>query len=86
MYSLVPSIRSNQKPHIKTSIYNIFVCGIFVIAFTILHLWVAVIMNILVGCLWGILTYQRLKSFKENDMETFNKKLEEGFDIDNTID
>jgi predicted membrane protein len=86
IYSLVPSIRSEQKPHIKTSIYNIFVCAIFVIAFTLLNLWVAVIMNILVGCLWGVLTYQRLHETKAYKEDVVNKLIDESMDILDTID
>jgi predicted membrane protein len=86
MYSLVPSIRSDQKPHIKTSIYNIIVCAIFTIAFTLLHLWVAVIMNIIVGCLWGVLVYQKLHETKPYKEDVANKAIDESMDILDSID
>jgi predicted membrane protein len=84
IYSLVPSIRSEQKPHIKTSIYNIFVCAIFTIAFTLLNLWVAVVMNILVGSLWGVLVYQKRHEIKP--YKDVNKAIDEAMDIIDSID
>ena len=58
MVSLIPSIRSEQKPHINTCIMNILVSLIFVIAFSVIGLWIVVTWNILIGLVWGYLTYQ----------------------------
>lgn len=84
IYSLVPSIRSNQKPHIKTSLYNVLVCSIFVVVFILLNIWVGILMNALIGIMWGVLAYQRFNEKKE-DPDRF-KEMEDKFDMENTID
>ena len=65
MVSLIPSIRSNQKPHINTCLMNVLVSIIFVMAFFIIELWIVVMWNALIGIVWGYLTYQVYKISKK---------------------
>lgn len=65
MVSLIPSIRSDQKPHINTCLMNVLVSIIFVMAFSIIGLWIVVTWNVLIGMVWGYLTYQVYKISKK---------------------
>jgi len=59
--SLIPSIFSTDKPHIITSLINIFVCALFVCAYKRMGLKLGTIGNSVIGLFWLILLIQKLQ-------------------------
>lgn len=62
--ALIPSIRSEQKPALGTSIPTALVLTSFAISFASLSLWFGAVTVALAACGWYILAFQRLRHRK----------------------
>ena len=78
--SLFPSIRSEQKPHIKTCLMNVVVSLFFIVAFSLTQQWVVVTWNILIGGLWAYLAHQVKNRRKEEGGDLAFKIIDEKVD------
>jgi hypothetical protein len=59
--SLIPSIKSQNKPDLKTSIPIALVLFIFTITYISLELWLAALTNFGTAISWSILAVQKYK-------------------------
>ena len=62
--SLFPSVMSENKPDKKTDIIEIVVCILFMFAYSMLHLYLAVVVNIFILIVWTVLLVQSIKKEK----------------------
>jgi hypothetical protein len=62
--ALIPSIRSSDKPHIRTSILNACVLVFFVIAGISLELYFTAVVTAVVVGLWALLAIQKYNGAK----------------------
>jgi hypothetical protein len=58
--ALIPSVMSEHKPALWTSILSFVVLVVFVITYASLSLWYATFSTTLTALLWGILMLQKL--------------------------
>lgn len=59
--SLLPSIFSNDKPALATSLITAVVIFVYVYTYTTLSLWVTAVSVFTTGALWAVLAYQKYK-------------------------
>jgi len=57
--ALIPSLTSEHKPALWTSILNFGVLVVFVVTYASLSLWYATFFTSLTALLWGVLALQR---------------------------
>jgi len=60
IFSLLPSIFSNDKPNVWTSIMQITLVPFYILAYRNMKFRLAFIINLLVGLFWLILLIQKL--------------------------
>ena len=58
---LVPSIRSEAKPAIHTSLWTAAVLTLYVVAFASLGLWLSALGVVASASAWWVLFYQRVR-------------------------
>ncbi len=59
--AMIPSIRSNDKPALTTSIMNVILVAIITVCLFTLKLWFSSFTAALVGLTWSILAIQKRK-------------------------
>jgi len=59
VFSLIPSITSDDKPALKTSFMNLFLVLIISTSLLTLKLWFASFTAYMIACAWAILAYQK---------------------------
>ncbi len=59
--SMIPSIRSNDKPALTTSVMNVILVGIISACLFTLQLWLAAGTAVIIAIAWGVLAFQKLK-------------------------
>lgn len=57
--SLIPSLVSNDKPALKTSVMTAGILSVMVFTYASLGLWLSTIMNIIMCSLWATLAIQK---------------------------
>ena len=60
--SLLPSIRSNQKPSAWTSFYMAAILGVFIVVFATLRLWMTVVGETACTLGWLVLLVQKVRA------------------------
>lgn len=87
--SLFPSVMSKNKPDKKTDIIEIVVCSLFMVAYYMLGLYLAVVVNIVIGIVWTVLLIQSIKLDKKPpqykkplELEMIDKSMDVLDDID----
>lgn len=58
-FSLFPSIFSKDKPHKMTSLLNIFLTIMFIVAYAMAGFYSSIFANIMIGTCWVILFFQK---------------------------
>jgi hypothetical protein len=66
VFSLIPSITSNDKPALKTSAMNLILVLIIGNCLATLDLWFAATTAYLIAFSWGVLAYQKYRIDKDN--------------------
>ena len=59
--ALIPTIRSNQKPALSTSVLTSIVLFVFAITYASLGLWLAVVAQFVGAFVWSVLAWQRYR-------------------------
>jgi len=85
--SLFPSVMSENKPDKKTDIIEIVVCLLFMVAYYMLGLYLAVMVNIFIGIVWATLLVQSMKKKptpykKPFELDMVDKEMDMLDDID----
>jgi len=60
--ALIPSLRSEDKPALTTSLLTASCLAVFAVVYASLELWYSTTTTSLTSFLWFILAYQRLRS------------------------
>lgn len=66
--AMIPSIRSNDKPALATSVMNVCLVTVIVICLFSLQLWFSAVSAVAVALAWGILAIQKLKPNKSSKL------------------
>lgn len=66
IFAMIPSIRSNDKPAVATSVMNVVLVGIIAICLLTLRLWFSALTALAVAITWGILAVQKTKLNKSS--------------------
>lgn len=61
IFSMLPSIRSKDKPALLTSVLNVILVSVIATCLLTLHLWLGTITAFMIAGTWAILAVQKSK-------------------------
>ncbi len=79
--SMIPTIISNDKPALSTSLMNAVIVSVITLTFVTLKLWFSVLTGTLTALIWSVLAYQKWSASQnfyfrhpQNNTAEHNKK------------